>query len=93
MKVTAKHMNDPDRLADLNIVVFGSDLHAPVLERILEIPIDIYDGMSFSFYTGCLCKTTCLRFPLTYMTALSLSPKGCRFKTSLWLLLFALSKV
>jgi hypothetical protein len=50
VKVTAKHINDPERLADLDIVVFGSNLHAPVLERILEIPIDIYDGVSFPLF-------------------------------------------
>eukprot|EP00884_Botryococcus_braunii_P001435 jgi/Botrbrau1/11292/Bobra.0038s0058.1 len=44
VRVTAKHINEADRWPDLNIVVYGKRIHAPMLERILEIPIDIYDG-------------------------------------------------
>lgn len=47
MRVTAKRINDAEHWPDLSIVVYGRRVHAPMLERILEIPIDIYDGRKF----------------------------------------------
>ncbi|KAK9804274.1 hypothetical protein WJX72_004315 [[Myrmecia] bisecta] len=42
--VTARGMGYPGRQADTRIAIQARDLHAPLVERILEIPMDIYDG-------------------------------------------------
>ena len=42
MRVVSKGLHL--RYPDTRISVWGTNLHAPMAERILEIPIDVYDG-------------------------------------------------
>lgn len=39
-----KELGDPDRLANLDLTIWGDNLHAPIIERIVELPMDIYAG-------------------------------------------------
>lgn len=41
-RVVSKGLNL--RYPDTRINVWGKDLHAPVAERILELPMDVYQG-------------------------------------------------
>lgn len=42
VKVDAKRMGDA--FPDTSITIGGKNLHAPLIERILELPMDIYAG-------------------------------------------------
>ena len=44
MQVKAKELGVKDRLADLELIIWGDNLHAPLMERIVELPMDIYEG-------------------------------------------------
>lgn len=44
MRLAVKELGNPERLADLDLIIWGDNLHAPLIERIVELPIDIYDG-------------------------------------------------
>ena len=44
MQVKAKELGVKDRLADLELIIWGDNLHAPLMERIVELPMDIYGG-------------------------------------------------
>jgi len=39
-----KELGDPERLANLDLTIWGDNLHAPIIERIVELPMDIYAG-------------------------------------------------
>jgi hypothetical protein len=42
--VAAQHVNVPGRHPDLLACIHASSLHAPHVERLLELPMDIYAG-------------------------------------------------
>ena len=44
VQVKAKELGVKDRLADLELIIWGDNLHAPLVERIVELPMDIYGG-------------------------------------------------
>ena len=44
VRVNVKEMGIKDRLADLDVTIWGENLHAPLIERLLELPMDIYGG-------------------------------------------------
>lgn len=44
VRVNVKDMGVPDRLADLELIIWGHNLHAPLIERVVELPMDIYGG-------------------------------------------------
>ena len=44
MRVNVKEMGIKDRLADLELIIWGENLHAPLAERVVELPMDIYGG-------------------------------------------------
>ena len=44
MQVKAKELGVKDQLADLELIIWGDNLHAPLVERIVELPMDIYGG-------------------------------------------------
>ncbi len=44
LRLNVKELAHPDRLADLDLTIWGDNLHAPLIERIVELPIDIYGG-------------------------------------------------
>lgn len=44
MTVDVTEMLRSYRLPDLDLKVFGKDLYGPLIDRILEIPLDIHDG-------------------------------------------------
>ena len=44
VRVRVKEMGIKDRLADLDVSIWGEDLHAPLIERLVELPMDIYGG-------------------------------------------------
>jgi hypothetical protein len=44
VRVDCKHMATPGRWGDLLVRVGGKNLHAPVLENLLDIPMDVYGG-------------------------------------------------
>lgn len=44
MRLNVKDMGIEDRLADLELIIWGENLHAPLVERVLELPMDIYAG-------------------------------------------------
>ncbi len=44
MRVTCKGIGATDKSTDLQMSVFSDNLHAPLAERLLELPMDIYDG-------------------------------------------------
>lgn len=37
-------MNVPDRPANLMVSIQGANLHGPLIERLIELPMDIYEG-------------------------------------------------
>ena len=45
VRVNVKEMGIKDRLADLEAIIWGDNLHAPLIERLLELPMDIYTGV------------------------------------------------
>lgn len=45
VQVRVKEMGIKDRLADLDVSIWGEDLHAPLMERLVELPMDIYGGV------------------------------------------------
>ena len=45
MRLNVKDLGDPERLADLDLMIWGDNLHAPLIERIVELPMDIYGGV------------------------------------------------
>ena len=45
VRVSVKEMGIKDRLADLDVTIWGENLHAPLIERLLELPMDIYGGV------------------------------------------------
>ncbi len=45
VRVNVKEMGIKDRLADLEAIIWGDNLHAPLIERLLELPMDIYAGV------------------------------------------------
>ena len=44
MRLNVKELANPDRLADLELIIWGDNLHAPMIERIVELPMDVYGG-------------------------------------------------
>ncbi len=44
LRLNVKDLGDPERLADLDLMIWGDNLHAPLIERIVELPMDIYGG-------------------------------------------------
>jgi hypothetical protein len=44
VRVDCRHLGQPGRWADLLVRVGGKNLHGPVLENLLDIPMDIYGG-------------------------------------------------
>lgn len=46
VRIDAKRLGDA--YPDTTVVVAGRKLHAPLIERILELPFDIYDGALLS---------------------------------------------
>ena len=44
MRVNVKEMGIKDRLADLELIIWGDNLHAPLAERVVELPMDVYGG-------------------------------------------------
>ena len=45
VRVNVKEMGVRDRLADLELIIWGENLHAPLIERVVELPMDIYGGV------------------------------------------------
>jgi len=45
VRVNVKEMGIKDRLADLELIIWGENLHAPLAERVVELPMDVYGGM------------------------------------------------
>ena len=45
VRVNVKEMGIMNRLADLDVTIWGENLHAPLIERLLELPMDIYGGV------------------------------------------------
>ena len=44
VQVEVKELGMKDRLANLEVIIWGDNLHAPLIERIVELPMDIYGG-------------------------------------------------
>ena len=46
VRVTCKGIGAVDKYngTELQMAIFGENLHAPLAERLLELPMDIYDG-------------------------------------------------
>jgi hypothetical protein len=44
VRLNVKELANPDRLADLELIIWGDNLHAPMIERIVELPMDVYGG-------------------------------------------------
>ena len=47
MHVESKRLGDP--FPDLAVTISGRSIHAPLVERILELPMDIYAGLLLLF--------------------------------------------
>ncbi len=45
MRVNVREMGVRDRLANLELIIWGENLHAPLIERVVELPMDIYGGV------------------------------------------------
>lgn len=45
VRVNVKEMGVRNRLADLELIIWGENLHAPLIERVVELPMDIYGGV------------------------------------------------
>ena len=62
VRVNVKEMGIKDRLADLDVTVWGENLHAPLIERLLELPMDIYGGVchaiTWHMPSSCCCYHT-----------------------------------
>jgi hypothetical protein len=46
VRVTCKGIGATDKSTDLQMSVFADNLHAPLAERLLELPMDVYDGVA-----------------------------------------------
>lgn len=44
MHVSAQHVNEPGLCPDVSVSIQAASLHAPLVERLLELPMDIYAG-------------------------------------------------
>ncbi len=44
MRLTAQHVGVPDIWPDMTVTIRANSLHAPLVERILELPMDIQEG-------------------------------------------------
>lgn len=53
VRVTCKGIGATDKSTDLQMSIFGDSLHAPLAERLLELPMDIYDGANSCFAFQC----------------------------------------
>ena len=54
VRVNVKEMGIQDRLADLELIIWGDNLHAPLMERIVELPMDIYGGVFSVVNLACI---------------------------------------
>lgn len=43
--IKGRHMNDPDTRSQLDVLLKGKDFHAPLVERVFDMPIDINKGI------------------------------------------------
>ena len=64
VRVTCKGISAVDKYNDteLQMAVWGENLHAPLVERVLELPMDIYDG-------ACLTPRDCCTHYHSYCVA------------------------
>ncbi len=44
LRLTSRGMNLPGVWPDLTVTIRGDQLHGPLVERLLELPMDIYEG-------------------------------------------------
>jgi hypothetical protein len=44
VRVKVNDMGLEERLPNLELTIWGQNLHAPMIERIVELPMDIYGG-------------------------------------------------
>ena len=70
VQVKAKELGMKDRLADLELIIWGDNLHAPLVERIVELPMDIYGGASH-LSTKYLCLPCAMILPSRAFIAMS----------------------
>ena len=63
VRVTCKGVGAVDKYngTELQMAIFGENLHAPLAERLLELPMDIYDGACPDRCSSLLHPPCCMR--------------------------------